>query len=145
MNYELREIKKRQRLEQCAAIKPHYSDSRSYHQWYQARLKLGLPTRNVPLPLISEPCKRKHQEQQRKIRIIKKQKGINSWRLEILTRDKFICQKCHRNDSPKLIAHHIKSVREYPYLSMDIDNGITLCVSCHTKLHWQIKKKKINV
>lgn len=60
------------------------------------------------------------------------------WRLTIFERDKFICQKCGRLGG-KLMAHHIKSFRNYPDLRMDINNGITLCEGCHKDLHKKMK------
>lgn len=60
------------------------------------------------------------------------------WRLAVFERDKFICQYC-RQKGGKLRGHHIKSFRNYPKLRMDINNGITLCIKCHNRLH-----KKIN-
>jgi hypothetical protein len=34
-----------------------------------------------------------------------------------------------------LCAHHIKSKQDRPDLEYDLDNGVTLCSSCHGSLH----------
>jgi 5-methylcytosine-specific restriction endonuclease McrA len=56
------------------------------------------------------------------------------WSKEVRTRDNFICQNCFINDK-KMHAHHIKSWKDYPMLRFDINNGMTLCISCHNKIH----------
>lgn len=58
-----------------------------------------------------------------------------SWRDKVYKRDNWTCQKCgarsKKNKKVAIEAHHIKSWSEYPELRLDIDNGITLCKSCH--------------
>lgn len=60
----------------------------------------------------------------------------HKWRLEVFTRDKFICQDCGENRKDKLRAHHLLSRHDYPELKFDVDNGITVCVRCHGKRHF---------
>jgi hypothetical protein len=48
-------------------------------------------------------------------------------------RDGNACKKC--KSTKNLQAHHIKPVSKYPDLIIDIDNGITLCESCHKEFH----------
>ena len=55
------------------------------------------------------------------------------WAKLVKTRDNHTCQKCGSKE--KLVAHHIKSFINNPKLRADIDNGITLCHSCHWKIH----------
>ncbi len=63
------------------------------------------------------------------------------WRTAVYVRDNFTCQECGGRSSPghriRFEAHHIKSFAEFPNLRLDVDNGLTLCVSCHKKLHAQ--------
>jgi len=54
------------------------------------------------------------------------------WRLNVFKRDNYICQICG-NRGGKLNADHIKSYIIYPLLRLDLDNGRTLCISCHRK------------
>lgn len=61
------------------------------------------------------------------------------WRDCVYRRDKYICQKCH-SKTKKIIAHHIKSFTLYPEERFDIENGITLCRSCHKIEHYDIGK-----
>lgn len=67
---------------------------------------------------------------------------IAKWRIAVYTRDNYTCQHCFSN-SPKLNAHHIKPISEFPSVefALNTDNGITLCFECHCKVHG----KKINV
>jgi len=63
-------------------------------------------------------------------------KGLE-WRIvreKVLIRDKYSCQKCGRRDN--LVVHHKKDPEDN-----SLNNLITLCVSCHTKLHWELFKK----
>lgn len=58
---------------------------------------------------------------------------LKEWREAVYKRDNYMCQECG-NDS-KIHAHHIKSWSSHDNLRFDIDNGITLCIFCHGKLH----------
>lgn len=57
-------------------------------------------------------------------------KDYVDWRNHIIKRDK-VCQVC--SSKKALIAHHIKSYKDFPKLRIDINNGVTLCRSCHNK------------
>lgn len=60
-----------------------------------------------------------------------------AFRKAVLVRDDYTCQGCGiRNGFGKnvrLEVHHIKSYGEHPELRFDVNNGITLCRSCHNK------------
>lgn len=72
----------------------------------------------------------------------------NDWRKSVFGRDLYTCQCCHdRNGNGhavKLCAHHIKNWKDYPEYRYDVDNGITLCESCHNKFHSDYGKKNNN-
>ncbi len=56
------------------------------------------------------------------------------WRDAVFTRDNFTCVWC--GQVSKIIhADHIQTFAEYPELRFAIDNGRTLCKSCHLKRH----------
>ncbi len=60
----------------------------------------------------------------------------SSWRIRVLSRDNYVCQKCQltcHND--ELDAHHIDGRHRFPERSQDVSNGITLCRSCHKNFH----------
>ena len=73
-------------------------------------------------------------------------KEYKEWRLAVFKRDNYKCCCCNKTGK-KLNAHHIKRWSEYPSLRYDIDNGITLCESCHKAIHKMGDKygKKKNV
>lgn len=56
-----------------------------------------------------------------------------SWKQNVLKRDKYICQKCGSKNN--LVAHHIKPFATDKEARFDIDNGITLCQTCHKEVH----------
>lgn len=52
------------------------------------------------------------------------------WVSDVFFRDNWTCQTCGIRGT-YLQAHHIKSWAHYPDLRFDVNNGVTLCVSCH--------------
>lgn len=60
-----------------------------------------------------------------------------TWRMAVFTRDNFTCQKCGDGKGGNLRAHHIKPFAEYPELALDVDNGMTLCATCHDLEHFK--------
>lgn len=56
------------------------------------------------------------------------------WRRAIYKKDNYICQKCSKIGG-NLNAHHIKSLKKYPKLMYDLNNGVTWCKDCHLKYH----------
>jgi len=57
------------------------------------------------------------------------------WRKNVYRRDNYICQMCHDSGGSGhkvvLNAHHIDPLRDNKEAMYKVDNGITLCVSCH--------------
>lgn len=56
------------------------------------------------------------------------------WRRDVFERDDYTCQKCGKR-GVKLNAHHKKPYAFYHSLRYELDNGITLCISCHKDEH----------
>lgn len=73
------------------------------------------------------------------------------WRKAVYERDGYACVHCGvAGNGKNLQADHIKPYALYPDLVFDIDNGRTLCISCHKatdtygwKLFNDMKWKKI--
>lgn len=61
------------------------------------------------------------------------------WRKKVFERDDYICKEC--NQSGYIEAHHVKSFKDYPELRFDLNNGITLCPKCHSKIDTQRRIK----
>ena len=72
----------------------------------------------------------------------------NEWRKNVLERDKFVCQVCGKKGKG-LQAHHKKTFAQYPELRYDVQNGITVCKTCHNEIHsmdrreWAKRSNKI--
>jgi 5-methylcytosine-specific restriction endonuclease McrA len=62
---------------------------------------------------------------------------LNQWRRRVFARDAYTCQECGISPAGhnQLRAHHIKPWATHPDLRLDIDNGLTLCHSCHIAIH----------
>ena len=59
----------------------------------------------------------------------------NQWRLNVYKRDNYTCQCCGDNKGGNLRAHHIFNYSEHEKLRTDVNNGITLCKTCHKEFH----------
>lgn len=57
------------------------------------------------------------------------------WRINVFERDNFTCQKCNDNKGHNLVSHHILNFSEYVEFRTQLDNGITLCETCHKEFH----------
>ena len=56
------------------------------------------------------------------------------WRKDIRKRDRYKCQWPGCGGKKRLEVHHIKRWSSAPGLRYSINNGITLCRSCHQKI-----------
>ena len=56
------------------------------------------------------------------------------WRDAVVKRDNGRCQSCGTSGVP-VHAHHVKSFSSHPELRFSVDNGLTLCLSCHGLIH----------
>ncbi len=83
-----------------------------------------------------EEAKKKDRE------IHRKSAAYKAWRTSVITRDDFTCQICGQVGGV-LNAHHIKQFAYYPDLRFDVNNGVTLCRSCHVKVHRLMRRKGI--
>lgn len=62
------------------------------------------------------------------------------WMTAVKKRDGYKCQHCGKGKEAYLIAHHIKPYNEFVESRYDVDNGITLCMSCHMKEEARMRK-----
>lgn len=56
------------------------------------------------------------------------------WRTSVFEKDNYTCQKCNTTGG-NLNAHHLNSWHWFEEGRYDTDNGVTLCVGCHTAFH----------
>jgi hypothetical protein len=56
------------------------------------------------------------------------------WRMKILERDNYTCQKCNKRGG-RLIAHHLEGWNRARDMRFIVSNGVTLCRKCHFLFH----------
>lgn len=65
-------------------------------------------------------------------------RNLKHWADTIKDRDRWVCWECGNDftDNKRfLCAHHIKPRAYFPESAFDINNGISLCLSCHSLWH----------
>jgi predicted restriction endonuclease len=63
---------------------------------------------------------------------------LRQWAKDVRERDDYLCQHCLYVGAPNdgiLEAHHIVKKSKFPQYAYDLDNGITLCKTCHIYEH----------
>jgi hypothetical protein len=63
--------------------------------------------------------------------------GYNKWRRAVYLKDGFKCVCCKSDKRGTFVAHHLDGYANFPEKRTDVDNGVTLCVSCHKDFHRQ--------
>lgn len=65
-------------------------------------------------------------------------------RLKALERDNFECQQCKRKGKYKKAqnVHHIKEVKLFPLLAMELENLESICITCHNDEHKRLESKQ---
>jgi hypothetical protein len=61
----------------------------------------------------------------------------------VISRDRATCRHCGVT-GVELHAHHIKSHKDHPEFRFDVDNGLTLCASCHWQVHSKTTENGVN-
>jgi len=61
-------------------------------------------------------------------------KEEGKWRISVYQNDNYTCRICGEIGG-NLNAHHILPYAKFPDDRFNVDNGMTLCVECHKKLH----------
>lgn len=63
-----------------------------------------------------------------------KQVEYKNWRKDVFRKDNWTCVNC--GNKKDIVAHHIKSWFKFPELRYVVDNGLTVCKSCHSGIHY---------
>lgn len=74
---------------------------------------------------------------------IRKSIEYRLWREAVFSRDNYTCQICGKRGGGELHPDHIKQFAYHPELRFAIDNGRTLCASCHRKTPTYGRKKHL--
>lgn len=97
----------------------------SYGQTIETRKKISIATRGEKSHLWKGGLTEKNM-------LIRQGVEYRNWRNAVYKRDNYTCRICGQLRG-ELNAHHIKSFSEFPELRFDIENGVTLCIGCHSK------------
>jgi len=65
---------------------------------------------------------------------IRKSIEYKIWRELVFKRDKYTCNKC-KTVGGNLHPHHILNFSKHKNLRFDVNNGVTLCIKCHSLFH----------
>ncbi len=84
-------------------------------------------------PLSSRYNQNMSDEQRALIEEQRNNSKYKSWRKEVLKRDENACTICDATDN--LVVHHLNGFKDNENLRLDVDNGVTLCWSCHHSFH----------
>lgn len=70
--------------------------------------------------------------------------GYKKWSKLVKERDDYTCCVCGKQsrEPKKMVAHHLESYDTNEELRLDLDNGITVCASCHNKFHNKYRLQK---
>lgn len=67
---------------------------------------------------------------------IRRSRKYKEWRDAVYRRDHYHCQACCKHcERRDIVAHHLNSFAAYEHLRFAVDNGTTLCRSCHIRVH----------
>lgn len=67
--------------------------------------------------------------------VSRKYPAYNEWRNSVFNRDDYTCKKCGDSKGGNLVAHHILNYSKHKELRTTLENGITLCETCHKEFH----------
>ena len=78
-------------------------------------------------------------------------KAWRQLRRQALQRDHYLCQDClaakARGEMVRprgaVVVHHIKPREQYPELSLELDNLVSLCDACHNKRHPEKGRREV--
>jgi len=68
-----------------------------------------------------------------KIQHLRNSSEYEHWRNAVLKKDNYMCVLCGRKDL--LHTHHLESFWKNEELRFDIENGIAVCIDCHSDIH----------
>lgn len=74
-------------------------------------------------------------------KLLRSGKQWKFWRKAVFERDKYTCRNCGKLGSC-LEPHHIKPFAFFPEKRFDVENGLTLCKSCHNKTKISAKEMR---
>jgi len=57
------------------------------------------------------------------------------WKLKVRERDSYTCQHCFKVTLKSIHCHHIAPRSRRPDLKLVVENGIALCLCCHSWVH----------
>jgi hypothetical protein len=123
----------RQKMSEAKKGKPSWNAGKKMNEAWGKRISEMLTGKKL-----SEETKTKLSAKNRKDSLDWHAYLYQDWRTAVFERDDYTCQHCRIKDD--LHAHHIvdyklEGKKKDTNLMFDVDNGLTLCNSCHAKLH----------
>lgn len=98
---------------------------------YDTELNSYIENKDVPIYLSKEEY-----EIFKNAKVVENVRGTyayKKWAKLIKEASNFTCECCGSKED--LASHHFLSFKYYPFLRIDLKNGICLCSKCHNKYH----------
>lgn len=105
----------------------HFCSKECYSKWQSDNMRgENNPSYN---PELTDEYRKQYKEDKRV------GSDMDSWRNKVYERDNYTCQCCGDNKSGNLNAHHLNGYNWDKEHRHDVNNGVTLCKSCHKEFH----------
>lgn len=106
--------------------------------WLRAKAKTGELGRMISARKQGIPLSEWTGHKTSKLELLSCTPEWKAWRRLVYARDHMCCVLCQRypkRTNDPFDPHHIKRKADFPELTFDVDNGVTLCRACHRTVH----------
>ena len=98
---------------------------------YENELNIFIDNKNVPIYVTKEEYE--IFKNAKVVENVRNTYAYKKWAKLVKEASDFTCECCSSKED--LNSHHFFSFKYYPFLRIDLKNGICLCSNCHNKYH----------
>jgi hypothetical protein len=113
----------------CKAVRVH-RDRKRWKRYVQAH---PTPESRLCSPCYMRTLKERAARRVKELPLFEREvKASELWARDVKERDGHTCKACGKSrDVIQVDAHHVHPVHRHPFICLELDNGVTLCVLCH--------------